>query len=76
MKIIAVEWVDSSSMSGWVKRNELCCDSLIITSVGYLIEENDDNIVITSSYNVDEYISPLTIPKCSIIKRRFIKDTK
>lgn len=73
-KIIYISWHDSTEQYGWM--NLPLCDSNFITieTVGYLIEDNKDRVVIAHSVSsADHCDGVLIIPKTAIIKRRFIK---
>jgi hypothetical protein len=78
--IVYVEWIDSSRSDGWADRKEIGVlahgkDELLCWSVGLLIEESDDRIVISTSENpAHDAISPLAIPRCAItrIKKRTV----
>lgn len=75
-KVAYIEWIDSSGRAGWYdidKDYDVC----IIQSIGYLVSENDNSVTIAASidYEFDNVLSPITIPKCSIKKRKYIKVT-
>lgn len=71
-RIVYLEWVDSHTVDGWLDKDEVSkdCKASKIYSVGYLVEETDEDITITTSYWDDEIMSPLTIPKSAILKCR------
>jgi len=73
-KMIYIEWVDSATHYGWRDRDEKYLP-LTITSIGFVLSETEDNIVISTSLDgVNEMaIGPMVIPKCSIKKRKFFK---
>jgi hypothetical protein len=76
--IVGVKWVDSSRIDGWHPAQEMahsiaCPTELDCYSVGYLIAETPDRIVITTTLNgldeeSDGALSPVMIPKCSIVR--------
>lgn len=76
-KKVLIEWVDSSSIRGWRHESEMT-DSLAepckIKSIGYLIKDHKDFVTIATSLSENgSMIDPLSIPKCAIIKKRFIR---
>ena len=75
MKVIYVEWVDSTSTAEWVDLEDVASDCILEScyTVGYLVEEHPDYIVVSSTYSSKNIIDPLSIPKGVIKKRRFIK---
>ena len=74
MKIIWVRWHDSTEWHGW-QSAELCDTELdVIETVGYLIEEHWDRIVIANSISRSSHLNGiLAIPKSAIKRRRTIK---
>ena len=81
MKLVEVDWIDSSSQWGWKNLDKLRGDcksrSLLCRTVGYLIADEDDRIALVQSLAwVDEKIPPtsgdsmMTIPRMAIVKIR------
>jgi hypothetical protein len=80
MKLVYIEWVDCHSGREWKSIEDLKeeCECLHIKSVGWLVKETKENILIVPTvYN--EEICPnirmfgrgdFVIPKCSIKKRK------
>ena len=75
MKIELIEWYDAHSRTGWEARetyeNEFELD-LTIRSVGHVIAEGDDRVVLLQSYSISEpvlYDVSLMIPKGCIVRR-------
>jgi len=73
-KLECIDWVDSHGHSGWVEP-EKKAKNCVIYSVGWVVSETKKNITITSHIDpmFNHYHAPMTIPKCSIIKRKRIK---
>lgn len=77
-KGIFVEWIDSSSQSGWRTEQSLKNKiDLKCTSFGYLSHEDDEVVCVSSSRtNISEdnsridFNGTIRIPKKAIIKRR------
>jgi len=74
-EIVYVTWVDSFSEHGWQRKLPPEEDSLGTVSVGWLIEESERSIAISSSYGCrvpegEDFSldSPLRIPKAAILR--------
>lgn len=72
--MILIDWVDSYSSSGWKGRDELEVTVANCQSVGFLVNENESAVVIALSRTTEDGFKPfghlLTIPKCSIRRRK------
>ena len=77
VKPIYVEWVDSAGTSGWSNKEELHTHALKCRSVGWLIEENDECLIICLNHAIPpvnrEYGEVVTIPKVAVTKKKFLK---
>ena len=74
MKIVLVEWIDSSTEYGWLKVESFDTSVVKCQSVGFLIKETDDAIVVTlSRSDSGRCADAITIPKCSIKRIRYLK---
>ncbi len=74
MKKVYLEWSDSYSNDRWLYINDLIDqfkDPLIIKTVGYLVYENKNCVIIAGSLNEHQemFCSIIHIPKKNIIKR-------
>ena len=73
MKMIYVKWVDSTSWDRWKKLPLDDSTLSVIETVGYLIENKKDRIVVAGSVsdmgNADLI---LAIPKGAIVERHYI----
>jgi len=65
-KLVKLKWIDSIQSHGWVHKNDLKELKMEIISVGYLIKEDKDFMVITSSISEESFCAPLQIPKIAI----------
>lgn len=69
-KLVQVEWLDSFGGHGWENdKNWTLRDGIVsseITSAGWIIEQNDEAILLVSTFNHEHYHAPLVIPRCSI----------
>ena len=74
MDIILVTWVDSKmSDKSWEKRegaSHLCSEP--ITSVGHLLEETGDDLILAMCHSPDNVNGVLAIPKVSIKNRKTV----
>jgi len=69
-KIARVKWLDANSKYGWRDDDEEW-ELFTIDSVGYVVKETKDFIVLTTSVSQnDHYMDPITIPKKMIVSRR------
>jgi hypothetical protein len=76
--IVLVEWVDSASAHGWNHIDAINPALKVCTSVGFLIKETKDNLIVASSLSFDPDLcsGDISIPKVAIIKRSRIKAGK
>jgi len=76
--VVSVYWVDSCGFdSGWVNNDEL--NSLKpkeITTVGHLVEESNDYVLIAPTIGDDQNFGSLCIPKCSLLKINILKESR
>lgn len=73
MKIVYIEWMDACNYEGWIELEDEP-DTAIIKTVGYLADENEKQLLITSSLSESGRILGATaIPKGWIKKRRYLK---
>ena len=73
-----IEWRDSFGLpDGWRFGDELEGHApLTVVSVGTIIREDDDCVLIAGSWSLREdpqYGGAMAIPKCSIVKRRRLR---
>jgi hypothetical protein len=74
---ILIEWLDSEAETGWRYIDNIEPQGSVITSIGFLLKENDTAIVISTSISTNRgAIDPLTIPKCAILNRSDFPDVK
>jgi len=68
-KLVAVDWLDAESVAGWRSmENVKELTSPVITTVGFLILNNDKIVVVVQSIADGEYLGCTTIPK-GMVKR-------
>lgn len=71
-----VTWVDSASIDAWHSLEELkrlTSEVYACVSVGYLVHETEDSIVVASTTGEQERLcSAMQIPKVAILRRELI----
>lgn len=78
MKTVYLEWVDSTSHSGnrWEDKERVIRHSGVsrCKTIGFVLKEDADQITIINSIDTkyDNVSGDMTIPKCSIRKRRVV----
>ena len=72
MKIVEVVWLDSQARGGWTDKNEMqeWNEDILCKSVGYLVREENDRIVLVMSESSTSLADGLTIPRACIINLR------
>lgn len=66
MKKVEISWLDSKNYAGWHTKDTLVKPSLIQT-LGFLVSEDEDAVVVCSCYSLDHYANIIVIPRCSIL---------
>lgn len=77
MNLVIVKWEDSHKTDGWYVGHSGECKGTEITSVGWIIKENREAIVIAahkSNEETPQYCNAMTIPKRSIKKVIQVKE--
>ena len=72
-KAVYILWVDSCSPSdsSWHRPEELSMQPLKCDTVGYLVAEDEGSVSVASCLMENGALyGVITIPKCSILKRR------
>ena len=69
-----VEWLDSSMRGGW-RSKELIGEEHIshCVSCGVLMKESKEELVLCLSLSKENYSDAMTIPRCSVIRIRYLK---
>ena len=76
MQVIEIEWLDSQGFSEWQSKEvmEDWSDSLVCHSVGYLLRQDENRVVIIQSESFTSYGEGLMIPKISIVKMNVLRE--
>lgn len=71
-----IEWIDSHGLTGWHGLKDLDHSFIRITSIGLLVQQDDDKVVITTSVSeAGDVIDVLAIPRVAIVKMSKTKFT-
>ena len=76
MKIVLVEWVDSYFGRGWSDNDVLIEETkekFVCTSVGWLMNENKDFILIVPHRSKNQGSGNITIPKSCVISMKTLR---
>jgi hypothetical protein len=80
MQIVEVKWLDSQAFDGWHSKNEMLSwdDSMVCFSVGYLLRESQDRVVLVMSESIGSGAldNGMTIPRTSILNITYMENTK
>ena len=71
-KLVHLTWDDAQSDMGWEEVPEKLEPSIAIT-VGFLIRETKDHLLIASTYDEDTTNARIQIPKKMILTRKEVK---
>lgn len=75
--LVFLQWLDSygPQESTWCRRDETekRMQRFVATSVGFLLSENNDYVVVGAHLTDDHAAGVLSIPKRAIIKRKSLK---
>ena len=72
MEIVLVEWKDiTAEMGNWIKAEAIAPEMSVVVSVGILVSENDEFIVLAADYSEDKHFNGLNyIPKVLVTRRQ------
>lgn len=72
-KLVEVEWLDTACLAHWQEEGEIP-ELMECRTVGYLLRDTKRDITLACTHAADHgTISPITIPKSCITKRRRLK---
>jgi len=76
MDIVLIKWLDSKSgPSGWEYLEEIDpVEPAVCSSVGFLLEDNEDYKTIAPTVGIGQVLGRITIPKCSITDIQKLSD--
>lgn len=68
--LVFIDWIDSHSAAGWHQRDEalpwINASDMSVNTVGWLIEDTPDYIVVASSINPNEFGDLFKIPRFAL----------
>jgi hypothetical protein len=62
-KIVEVEWLDIVTRPGWMSHREHETGPMECRTVGYVLKDNDQEIVLSASWSTQDRADTTTIPK-------------
>lgn len=75
-KLLVIEWVDSHATNGWRPLDDIACEPLHCRSVGWLVGETDQMVVLVASISGEKNgditlfgCGEIAIPKSAITNR-------
>ena len=71
--LVSVRWFDSHYVPGWTME-DIDPEPLVCDSVGWIIAETDEAIVLSSHKAHNQRCGDMTIPKCAITSQRRLRD--
>jgi len=77
-KLVRIHWLDTTSFLGWYSP-ELASKqkSMIAVAIGFLVEETDNDVVLSMMVAEDGDVNTLSvIPKVSIISMDIVEEVK
>ena len=73
-KRVEIEWIDSKFGGDWEYLEEIIPKPAKVTSIGYLIDENEEGLTIAHSVTEKQCCGRITIPKVCIAKKHELLD--
>ena len=68
--IVLVRWLDSSSQHGWLSEDEISKEPVLCETLGFLVKESADHIVVALNRGLSENIQPwgevISIPMVAV----------
>lgn len=74
--LVELVWDDACSDAGWQTTKQIKFEPQKVVTVGLLIAENKDYIIIAHTYSADDYVGWFQIPKGMILSRKTLKRAK
>jgi hypothetical protein len=67
--MVEVDWIDSATKHGWHDKSDLPePGDMPCLSIGYLVEDGDDRLVLVFGIGQNEYLCSQLIPKSAVQK--------
>ena len=75
--LVEISWDDAATSHGWEAAEDLETEAEIATTIGFLVKETSDHVVIASTIDANgNNNGRIQIPKRMIRKRRVIRKPK
>jgi len=73
-----LRWIDSCGFDGsWIDNEELkSLEPKYLTTVGHLVKDSDDYVVIAPTIGDEHNFGSLSIPKCSVLKIKILTESE
>ena len=77
MKMVLVRWIDARFIEGWYERHDIdSARSIKCVTVGILLNENENDIVVSCHRNEDHIAGAMAIPRGCIKSIKQLKVVK
>ena len=74
--LVEIVWDDACSDAGWQSAKSVKFEPQIVVTVGFLISENKNYVIVGHTYSADDYVGWFQIPKGMILSRKTLKRGK
>lgn len=72
--LVSLEWDDAQTDTGWVDHTEIKTEHAVAITIGFLVKESSEHVVIASTVGEDGSTNGrIQIPKKMILKRRTMR---
>ena len=71
--LVQIDWKDAQTDHGWEYEEDLKIEVPVVITVGFLVKENDEAVLIASSVGTDRHSNRrVIIPKGMVIARKVL----
>jgi len=72
--LVEVKWLDAQTSHGWEDKDEIDSEVPVVTTIGFLLKETEDSVVIASTIGQDKtHNSRILIPIGMIKEKRIFR---
>lgn len=72
--LVEVNWLDAQTSHGWEDKDEIDSEVPVVTTIGFLLKETEDSVVIASTIGQDKtHNSRILIPIGMIKEKRILR---
>lgn len=69
--LVEILWKDAQTGHGWEHADDITVEIPTVITVGFLVKENEDGLVIASSVGTDRHNNArITVPKGMVVSRK------